>query len=83
MHRCRIGINPEDVAMALRLAIKKFLNRQKRKKSTGAVPSCSELSERFDQVQFLRKMVRAAESGGEPAAGKLAFQASRRVFGGH
>lgn len=69
--------------MALRLAIRKFSNRQKRKKSTGVLPSCSELSERFDQVQLLRKMVRAAERGGEPAAEKLAFQASRRGFDDH
>jgi hypothetical protein len=66
--------------MALRLGIKKFSNRQKRKRSTGVVPSCSELSERFDQVQLLRKMVRAAEGKGEPDAGKIVVQASRRGF---
>jgi hypothetical protein len=64
--------------MTLRFAIKKFSKRQKRKKITGAVPSCSELAERFERVQFLRKMVRAAEGGGEPAVGKIVFQASRR-----
>jgi hypothetical protein len=66
--------------MTSRFAIKKLSKRQKRKKITSAVPSCSELAERFDQVQLLRKMVRAAEGGGEPAAGKFAFQASRRGF---
>jgi hypothetical protein len=66
--------------MTLRLAIKNFSKRQKRKRITGAVPSCSELAERFDQVQLLRKMVRAAEGGDEPATGKIVVQASRRGF---
>jgi hypothetical protein len=65
--------------MTLRLAIKNFSKRQKRKRITGAVPSCSELAERFHQVQLLRNMVRAAEGGGEPGAGKI-VQASRRGF---
>ena len=64
--------------MTLWFAIKKFSKRPKRKKIAGAVPSCSELAEHFDQVQLLRKMVRAAE--GEPGAGKIVVQASRRGF---
>ncbi len=65
--------------MTLWFAIKKFSKRPKRKKIAGAVPSCSELAEHFDQVQLLRKMVRAAEGKGEPDAGKI-VQASRRGF---
>jgi hypothetical protein len=66
--------------MTLWFAIKKFSKRPKRKKIAGAVPSCSELAEHFDQMQLLRKMVRAAEGKGEPDAGKVVVQASRRGF---
>jgi hypothetical protein len=63
--------------MTSRLSSKKLLKRQRWKKPTPDMPSCSELSARFHEVQLLRKLVNAAERGRNSTHGKLILKAPR------
>jgi hypothetical protein len=65
----------EDLIMTS--SSKKLVKRQQWKKPTADVPSCSELSARFHEVQLLRKLVNAAELGKKSAQGKLVLKAPR------